>query len=94
MVYLLSAETKVAAYYLSCLSNQIIDWGTQPAAVTLDGQWLQPYFERTGKSIIELRASKLDSSGKNNEFNLVEGELSDRFGRRETFVPHCDQVCY
>ena len=46
----------------------------------------RPAFNESGRRIVESRTGKLDSPGENDQFDLIEGELSDGFGWGEAFV--------
>lgn len=42
--------------------------------------------------IVEGRAGELDSTGEDDQLNLVEGKLGDGFGRGEAFIFYDDKV--
>src|SRR5258705_7014250 len=94
MVHLLSTETYIPAYYFSCLGEQVFDGSAQPTLMAVDDDRLQAGSDGIGQVIVERRARKLDSPGENDQFNLVEGELSDCFGRSESFILNSDQIRY
>jgi hypothetical protein len=94
MVHLLSTEANISPYYLSCLGKEVVYGGSEPALMAVDVDRLEAGFVGIGQVTVNGRARKLDSSGKNNQFDLVVGELSDCFGGSETFILHGDQIRY
>src|ERR1700730_13135189 len=94
MVHLLSAEANISPYYFSCLGKEVVYGSSEPALQAVDVDRLEAGFVGIGQATVNGRACKLDSSAKNNQFDLVVGELSDCFGRSETFILHSDQIRY
>ncbi len=50
----------------------------------------RPALSENGEAVIERRTGKLNSPGNDDHFNLIEGQLSNGFGRGQRFVPNGD----
>jgi hypothetical protein len=94
MVHLLSTEANISPYHFSCFGKEVVYRSAKPALMAVDVDRLEASFVGIGQAIVEGRASKLDSSGEKDQFDLVVGELSDRFGRSETLILDGDQIRY
>src|SRR5947207_6044859 len=92
MVHLLSAEPNIPSHYFFCFGEEVVDGSAEPALMAIDADGLHAGLERIRQAVVNRRARKLDSTGENDEFDLVEGELSERFGGSESLVSHRDEI--